>query len=255
MSALAPTGAFSADTAFVQKVTTGLIAVYVNTTLAPVLDPCNGLLAPSNTGAVVALVSHGKNGFYAKNVSGNTNTGPAGPSDETQNAAPTTDPGVPPYCPWNVFRIVKHDATDTFDDVMMTISESEFTAPLIASGAVQGGPDWALNKANDIVLGNVPGTRTACPGPDYSNTCSGFYYTLPPTGISFPPEVAMFGVAYTRGTTGPASNPVSTTISTIDSATPFPGTDIAYTLTSAGGTSRNVTVGELKGILTRGAGF
>jgi type II secretory pathway pseudopilin PulG len=258
MSAAPPSPTvFSADAAFVPKLSTGLIAVYVSLSppVPPVLDPCNGLLAPSNNGPVVALVSHGKNGFYARNVSGNTNTGPAGPSEETQNATPTSDPGVPAYCPWNLFRVVKHDANDTFDDVILTISESEFTAPLSASGASQGSPDWALSKANDFVIGNIPGIRSACPIPPtppvYALTpCTGFYYTLP-TSITFPSEVAAYGVTYARGTSSTAPNPL---ISTIDSVYPI-GTDIAYSLAAPGGTPRTVTVGELRGILTRGAGF
>lgn len=242
-----PTTAFAADAPFVPKVSQGTIALYTNTTLVPVLDPCI-----NSTGAVVALVSHGKNGFYATNVSGNTNTGPAGPSDETQNAVPTFAlPAGPLYgCvapSWNVFRIVKHDATDTFDDVVMTISESDFTTPLMASGSVLGSPDAALAKANDIVLGAIAGSRAACPGASAPACVAGnYYYALPPSGtIAFPPEVQLYGVTHT--------NPILYV--SIDSANPTPSTSIAYTLSTAAGIQRQMTVGELRSILLRVAGF
>lgn len=238
-----PTTTFVANAAFVPKVSQGTIALYSNTTLVPILDPCI-----NSTGAVVALVSHGKNGLYATNVSGNTNTGPVGPSDETQNSVPTsTPPGVPAYgcVGWNMFRIVKHDATDTFDDVVMTISEAEFTGPLIASGSGLGSPDAALAKANDIILGAIAGSRYACgAGPSPAFCATGYYYALPATFTAYPSDVLAFGVLYTVG--GSLA---------VDSANPTPSTTVAYTLTAPGATPRAMTVGELRIILTRVAGF
>jgi prepilin-type N-terminal cleavage/methylation domain-containing protein len=244
-----PSNAYVPNAAFVPKVSQGTVAVYTNVTTAPALDPC-----VNSTGAVVALVSHGKNGFYATNVAGNANAGPAGPTDETQNAAPTSDPpGVPAYgCAGNVFRVVRHDATNAFDDVVLTISESEFTAPLIASGALQGSPEVALNKANDLVIGAIVGNRSPCPEPNpgyagWIPCAAGSYYTLP-VAIAFPPE--LFGMVYARGI-DPVPPVVVTTI-----ATAFPlGTVTAYTLTAAGGLSRVVTVNELRGVISRGSSF
>ena len=243
-----PDTTFNADAPFVPKVSQGTIALYSNTTLVPILNPCINF-----TGAVVALVSHGKNGFYATNVSGNTNTGPVGPSDETQNSVPTSAlPAGPLYgCvapSWNVFRIVKHDATDTFDDVVMTISESDLTTPLMASGSVLGSPDAALTKANDIILGQIAGSRAQCPGVSVP-ACVGptnYYYVLPAAGFNaFPPEVQLYGVTHT--------NPGG--FVSIDSANP-PSAAFAYTLsTPLGGPSRTMTVGELRSILLRVAGF
>ena len=237
-----PTNVFDANAAFVPKVSRGTVAVYTNTTIVPALDPC-----VNSTGAVVGLVSHGRNGFYATNVAGNANAGPAGPNDETQNATPTSDPpGVPAYgCTWNVFRIVKHDPTDTYDDVVLTISEAELTAPLIASGALQGSPEAAITKANEIVLGTIAGNRAACPGASNPVCASGgYYYVLPATFTAFPPEILTFGVTYTN----------SSGFDSIDSALPASGAT-AYTLQTPSGVTRTVTFGELRGILVRVAGF
>ena len=68
-----------------------------------------------------------------------------------------------------------------------------------------------LSKANDIVLGNIAGTRVACPAiaGTPSAACTGFYYALP-AAFAFPAEIAAFGVAYTRGTTSALSTPPTT---------------------------------------------
>ena len=245
---LVPNSTYNPDAAFVPKMSMGVIALHVDKTIVPVLDPCNAA-APSNNGPVVALVSHGKNGFLANNIRGNINAGTAG-AEEIQNADPSPVTTAP-TCTWNVFRIVKRDATDIFDDVVMTINESEFTAPLIASGSVLGSPDAALAKANDIILGKIAGNRAACPGTSNPPCAAGNYYYALPVAFNtfpdvFPSEVLTYGVTYAVGSG----------VSSIDSANPTPSTNTAYTLSTSGGTlSRTMTVGELRSILLRVAGF
>ena len=240
-SAVVPTNVYNADAAYVPKVSTGVIAVYVNTTIAPVMDPCNGAINPSNNGAVVAVISHGKNGVLARNVAGNVNAGNAS-QDETQNSAPGTAPAFAPACAWNVFRVVRRDSTDTFDDIVVTISEAEFTAPLVASGAIYGSVDYAVSRANEFVIGNL--VRTACPG-TMSPACSSpnYYYSLPAT-INFPSEIKMFGVQYVR------------VVTDLDSSNPTTLTSTAYTLNASDGSVlKTVTIGELRGIIGVRLGF
>jgi prepilin-type N-terminal cleavage/methylation domain-containing protein len=115
----------------------------------PIADPIKG------TGAVVALISYGANGYGATNIQGGTNTGlPAANKDEANN----TNPYQQATSLWPV--VVKRDATDSasggpFDDVVMIISASDLTGPLIANGTFQINAMQALNQANDNVVGYI----------------------------------------------------------------------------------------------------
>jgi hypothetical protein len=137
---------------------------------------------------------------------------------------------------------VRRDSTDTFDDIVVTISEAEFTAPLVVSGAIYGSVDYAVSRANEFVIGNL--VRTACPGAMLP-ACSSpnYYYSLPAT-INFPSEIKMFGVQYVR------------VVTDLDSSNPTTLTSTAYTLNASDGSVlKTVTIGELRGIIGVRLGF
>lgn len=240
--------AYSATLTATPNTTTGNLAFWpsISTGGITVTDGTNPIADPTHaTGAAVALISYGKNGYGAFNVNGGVNAIPSTTTntDERQNARPvssTTPPTV---------TVVKRDATDStsaaggpFDDVVMMLSANDLTGPLIANGTLQSSAQAALNQANDIVLGNIVASRASCPGSTSPACTTGFYYYTIPTSTSivFPPSVSAWGVSYA------ATDP---TISTSTSS----GT--AFTLTAGDGTLKTVLVDELRGILLRGAGF
>jgi len=222
---ITPTGSL----AFWPSTSTGGIKVTTDGT-NPIADPATA------TGAAVVLISHGKNGSGAYNVKGQKNAAPPAPNTyEVQNTS------ISDAAP----SVVKRDTADSspggpFDDVVMLLSANDLTGPLIANGTLQSNAQAALSQANDIVMGNIVTTRlcVSCVAPIT------YGYTIPPT-ITFttPPNVVAWGVSYT---TQPATP--------IDATTP-PSNQIAYTLTAGDGSTKTVLIQELRGILTRGAGF
>lgn len=120
------------------------------------------------TGAVVTLISYGKNGYGAFNVKGvqNDYLSAAVGDDEKQNADPAKliTPTTPPKA-----TVVKRDTTDVttgggaFDDIVMMLSANDFTGPLIANGTLQSSAQAALSQANDAVIGNILALRTCNP--------------------------------------------------------------------------------------------
>jgi hypothetical protein len=245
-----PTAAFNAAAAFYPLATTGAIAVYGAPMPTLVMNACNTVqgAVPANTGAAVVLVSHGSNGFYAVNVKNGQNQPPVATADELQNS-PNGGGGLLPICPpWDQFRLVRREGpignVDTFDDLVMTIGRDEFTTPLIASGAVQGGPDWAFSKAKDIVLGNIGAGRMACPGPvGPLDTCVGFYYNIPAAG-TIRPLTLVYGVDYAQFVAG------------INLTIPGAGTPVFQLQAPGDVSARQVSVDEIRAVILRsGAGF
>lgn len=200
------------------------------------------------TGAAVVLISYGKNGYGAYNVKGGTtnpNAAPPGTNlDEITNATPVTGPPT-------TVTVVKRDTTDSlsgngpFDDIVMILSANDLTGPLIANGTLQANAQAAFSQANDIVMGKIVESKK-CPDP-VNSPCppNSYSYTvpLPSTLPNFPASVTAWGMIY--GGTLPIT--ITATSPSSDTA--------AYTLTAGDGTSKNVLIGELRGILTRGAGF
>jgi hypothetical protein len=136
--------------------------------------------------------------------------------------------------------VIKRDATDStagggaFDDIVAILSAYDLTGPLIANGMLQTNAQLALNQANDIILGNIVATKSAC----------GACYTIPATfSFTTPSSLVEWGMSYTSG--GSA---------TIDATNPANNLT-AYTLTAGNGTSKTVSIGELRGLLSRATGF
>ena len=123
--------------AFWPSTSTGGIAVAqtFNGTANPVLpliaDPAQA------SGAVVVLISYGKNGYGAFNTKGGQNDYAAAGSDEKQNAdaAKLITAGNPP-----AVTTVKRDTTEAttgggaFDDIVLALSANDLTGPLTVSG-------------------------------------------------------------------------------------------------------------------------
>jgi len=151
-----PPNTIIGSSAFWPNTSTG--GIQIAQTIAPlqlIADPTQA------TGAAVALISYGKNGFGATNIKGNTNANallPAINTDEVQNFNPFTAPTQP--------IVVKRDITDStaavggpFDDIVMILSAQDLTGPLIANGTLQSSAQAALSQANDAVLGNIIASR------------------------------------------------------------------------------------------------
>ena len=216
------------------------------------------------TGAAVALISYGKNGYGAFNVKDATNTQPPVTNiDERQNANPMSG-ATPP-------TVVKRDTTDStagggpFDDIVMVLSANDLTGPLITNGTLQSSAQAVLSQANDIVLGNIVATRFPCPDPSPGTCTAGYYYTIPvPTSAScstgavmcFPPNVTVWGMSYyAPWSTGAGATAITKTGGTPIDATNAFTNPTAYILTAGDGTQKIVSVIELRGLLSRGAGF
>lgn len=220
------TGTIPVKPAFWPSTSTGGIKVTTDGTIT-IADPGNA------TGAAVVLISYGKNGYGALNVKGTNAQPPAANIYEVPNAASSVATA----------GVIKRDSTETFDDIVMILSANDLTGPLIANGTLQSGAQAALSQANDIVMGNIVASRLPCPGTAVLPVCttSIYYYTIPAAGsITFS---SSWGVSQTL--------PAMTI--TIDGQ--YSSAPNAYTLTAGDGTTKTVLIGELRGILTRGAGF
>jgi len=212
------------DAAFWPSSSTGGITVTDGTT--NIADPTKA------TGAVVTLISYGKNGYGAFNIKGGTNSPSIG-AHELANISPASSVLSP--------SVIKRDTTDVttgggaFDDIVMMLSANDLTGPLIANGTLQSSAQAVLNQANDIVIGKTVASKEWC------TSCSPAQYRYKITTSTFPPNVTAWGVLYTSSTTYiyQASSGVSA----------------AYTLTAGDGFPKNVSVDELNGILGRAAGF
>jgi len=238
-----------------------LLTYSTTPTVAPQCDPTipycssssNLTFWPSNTvgalnvtgnntisGIVVALISHGKNGYGAINIKGNKNDFLAAGTDEKQN--------INPILGTLANTVVKRDTSDTpasnaFDDNVMILGSNDLTGPLIANDTFQSS-QAALIQANNIVLG-VIGKQKPCPSNtpgSYDSNCNSpaNYYTIPSTNHA-PAGISILGVIYTAYST---SNDVDIDATTTSS-------NVAYTLTAADGSFKAVTFNELKGILLR----
>jgi prepilin-type N-terminal cleavage/methylation domain-containing protein len=222
--------------AFWPTVSTGAITVYDvngNAISSPAANP--------PTGAVAVLISYGRNGFGAVNVTGNVNSTVGAGQDELSNANPTA---LGP----TTFAVVNRDITDqvilnhgSFDDIVLPLRQNDFVAPLALNGTLQPSAIPVLSQANDYVIGQIASTRTLCPGPA-ACPCVGpaNYYTLP--AAVAPTQVLNGPVTYQS--TGTACF-MSTTIA------PTP----AYTLATPDGNTRQVTPAEAIATLGRLGGF
>lgn len=234
--------------AFWPTVSTG--AITVNDVNGIAISNPNPAVGPP-TGAVVVLISYGRDGYGAMNVSGTPNNPAGAGPDELQNINPVVAAGPPMQ-----LTVVNRDITDQnialhgpFDDIVLPLRQNDLVAPLVTSGTFPSSPMQTLNQANDYVIGQIVATHAVCPvGP--ATPCAGTpvcnpgsYYALP-LAIVLP---ATSVVTYTQG-------PITTCIA---SNTP-PGAapnNVAYTLATPDGNLRVVTISEIIGTLGRVAGF
>jgi prepilin-type N-terminal cleavage/methylation domain-containing protein len=217
----------TSSTAFWPSTSTGGIKVTDGGTTT-IADPA---LA---TGAVVTLISYGKNGYGAINVKNTQNDFSAAGTDEKQNADATKLVSGTP----STALVIKRDATDAttgggaFDDIVMILNAYDLTGPLVTNGTLLLNAQTALSQANDIVMGSIAASKSCSP-------CS---YVIPASSsITFPSTITAWGITY-------APSILTMDISTIG-ATP------AYTLTAGDGTTKTVSKTELNGNLGKIAGF
>jgi hypothetical protein len=201
-------------------------------TLINTADPALG------TGAAAIVLSHGRNGSGARNLSNNINVAPAGGTDEEQNTLFTG------------LRVIKREYTDqnvatygAFDDIVLPITASEFIEPLVESGSVrEPTPTAKLNAANDYVIAQIIASKTAC-----LTTCiiGDYYYTVPAAlTANFPAEILGWNATY---------NAVATNIYVSTNSTAS-----VYTINVNDGManySKSVSANELKTALGRMSGF
>jgi prepilin-type N-terminal cleavage/methylation domain-containing protein len=192
----------------------------------------------TGTGAAAAIVSYGKNGFGARNVSFNVNVAPAAGTDEEINTLFTG------------LQVAKREYTDqniavygAFDDVVLPISASDILDDLVKSGALREvGSAAVLNAANDNVIGQIMASKALC-----TTGCipGDYFYTLPAALPNpFPAEVLGWNATF-------VSNPNSIFTHT-NAATN------AYTISVSDGLNtyqKAVTLAELKATLARISGF
>lgn len=97
--------------------------------------------------AVVAVVSHGKNGLGAYTIKGTRNELPASGTEERTNAPdaaalpspwnpPSTVATLPLPAP-GVAVLVARDRSDTFDDIVLAIRPNDLLQPLVKDGAIR----------------------------------------------------------------------------------------------------------------------
>lgn len=207
-------------------------------------DVANQIADPTKaTGAVVALISYGKNGYGAFNIKGGTNSAPpAANSDETYNTTPYSVALQP--------IVIKRDTTDSatatggpFDDIVMIITSNDLTGPLFTNGTLQSSAQTALSQGNDFVMGSILSQKFSCPGAATYPVCSfaNYFYVIPPSisTTSFPVSVAAWGVSYTTTKSYIDVNGVSPTTPPLT----------AYILTAGDGAQLVVTSQTVEGSL------
>jgi prepilin-type N-terminal cleavage/methylation domain-containing protein len=197
------------------------------------------------TGAVVVLISYGRNGYGATNVNGTVNSAAGAGLDELTNANPIV---LGP----TTFVVVNRDITDqnvnghgSFDDIVLPLRQNDLVAPLVVNGTFQSSPLQTLSQANDYVVGQLAsGHVTSALATGACAGCPGSCYPVP-ANMSLPPT---WPVTYVQGQ--PPAAPVAACIASNSIPTNF-----AYTLTSQDGNTRSVTNAEAMGVLGRLAGF
>ncbi len=155
--------------------------------------------------AAVVLVSHGKNGEGAYASKGTRIAYPPTSADEVSNtpavaATPAAWPAPPLFVP--IISLVKRDATDTFDDVVLVLKPNDLITPLIKDGSQKSAAAVTADQllvARDAAITQLLGA--AC---------------IPPSAISAIPDGWGTAINYLRSpsyvqltSTGPAANVVA----------------------------------------------
>lgn len=199
-----------------------------------VSDGFNNIANPAiTTGAVIALISHGRNGYGALNVKQGLNDASLAGADEIQNTNPMIASGN--------LRVIKRDTTDSvsasgiFDDVVFTLNASELVTPLIQNATLTESASISLNRANDYILGAIVTSKDCVSA---APQCS---YSIP---VSNSIPLALFDNVVNY----------ASFVTEINSSTPS-NTINVYTITAGDGTALQMSAGQLRGVLARGSGF
>lgn len=188
----------------------------------------------SATGAVIALISHGRNGYGARNLKDAINDSTLAGLDEIQNTNPLVAAGN--------LRIIKRVTTESaaaggvFDDIVLTLNASELITPLITSGIMGENTTLTLTRVNDYILGAIIASKECV---SVAPECIYFI----PDEASIPTGMFENGVSYAKF------------INSINSTAPPDNLNTAYTINAGDGLVSVMSVGQLRGILARGSGF
>ena len=219
-------GAASADWTLASKFSVGNVGafnVYSTNGTANFLANSNALV---RTGAVVVLISHGRNGNGAYTSQGTPNTPPNTANDEYLNTlACKANLGTPAAC--TAVDFWKRDATDTasaaggpFDDIVLFLEPSDLITPLTRDGTLQspvGVTKQTLSNLSDQFIGAVIADGTGAL-PSVGNSAS-FMAQLNPVPVSTNPDT------YTiPGTLDAWGNPVRLILG---SASPLPPVQVS----------------------------
>jgi prepilin-type N-terminal cleavage/methylation domain-containing protein len=178
------------------------------------------------TGAVVVIVSHGRNGNGAVTVQGTFNTPPPTTNDEYLNTVACKSAlGNPALC--TAVDFWKRDSTDSttapggpFDDIVLYLEPSDLLTPLTKDGTFQGPvgvTKQTLSTLSDQMIGAMIASSVAVPSLTNSPT---FMAQLNPTLVSLVPDT------YTiPGTLDAWGNPVRLILG---SAPPLPPVQIGF---------------------------
>lgn len=175
------------------------------------INDCSGGVATNPCAAVVALVSHGKNGYGAY-LSGGARSSTAGTgADEQANAD-------------NDSRFVRKDFSDAsanpFDDIVVALTPNDLLTPLTQNGSIKDAKA-TLSASFEVFRGAIVAyavaNRAGAPG--------AYLYNLPPSiaSISLPPAAKL----------DPWGNAINYT-PWIIVVSASPSANLAYTLSSNG---------------------
>jgi len=195
----------------------------------------------TGTGTAVALVSYGRTEAGATNIANNVIDPPTG-ADELTNVN------------LGGLLVVTREMTDivgpngSYDDIIKTISPSDFISPLIKNETFRTTTAVAVqNEINDVVIGQIINTKRSCasatpPLPPAGCLPTDYFYSIPANMVINTPNALAWGAFY-------VGNPDFV----------YPGNisaNAAYIINVNGQSqSKVITYTELFGLLARYSGF
>jgi prepilin-type N-terminal cleavage/methylation domain-containing protein len=181
----------NADWTLTQNFHMGNVGEYNVWATTGIVTPLASVAA--RTGAIVLVVSHGRNGNGAFTVQGTANTAPLQTNDEYLNTlACKLNPGSAPLC--TSIDFWKRDATDNavvggpFDDIVMYLEPSDLLTPLTKDGTLQspvGVTKQTLSNLSDQITSAMVSASGAIPS---AGNSPAFMAQLNPSLVSLVPD-------------------------------------------------------------------
>jgi len=213
----------------------GAISIYSSSALTTQINNCTPIGSTYNPcSAVVALISHGADGYGAYTGSGAAAAFPY--ADEQQNALHTN-------------KIVMHDAamssTTPFDDIILPMTSSDLLTSLTANGTIQ-----TYNAVLNNNFANITSAITAYAMYHRTGTAGSYTYNFPASlaSLSLPPSVTYdpWGnqISFTLSITAVSSNTINTPPPTT------PPTSTVVTLLSNGPDGATPNSDDISAVIT-----